>query len=106
MTQMIGKNENVNAASAVLGGGISAGTGTSVALVTLTKEDSILILTNDSNQDAWIKMQAASVDNDQKGFILYKGTTTELNLDASTRYVGEISIIAANGNTKVHTTVM
>ena len=106
MTRMTGKNININEASAVLGSGVEAGTGTSIALVTLTKDDSLLILTNDSNQDAWIKMQAESVDNDQKGFILEKGTTTELNLEATTRYVGEISIIAANGNTKVHTTVM
>ena len=105
MTRMTGKNINTND-SPVLGAGISAGTGTSVALVTLTKEDSLLILTNDSNQDAWIKLQPAATDNDQKGFILYKGTTTELNLDSSTRLVTEISIIAANGNTKVHTTVM
>lgn len=106
MAQMIGKNENINDASAVLGSGIPATASTSVTLLTLTKDDSILILTNDSNQDAWIKMQAASVDNDKKGFLLYKGTTTELNLDASTRFVGEISIIAANGNTTVHTTVL
>ena len=106
MTRMTGKNININEASAVLGSGVEAGTGTSIALVTLTKDDSLLILTNDSNQDAWIKMQAAVVDNEKKGFILYKGTTTELNLDASTRFVGEISIIAANGNTKVHTTVL
>ena len=106
MAQMIGKNENINDASAVLGSGVQAGTGTSIALVTLTKDDSLLILTNNSNQDAWIKMQAAAVDNVKKGFLLYKGTTTELNLDASTRFVGEISIIADNGNTEVHTTVL
>ncbi len=105
MTQMIGKNTNINTA-AVIGAGVTATASTSSTLVTLTKDDSILILTNDSNQDAWVKMQAASVDNVKKGFLLYKGTTTELNLDASTRFVGEVSIIAANGNTKVHTTVL
>jgi len=60
-------------------------------------------MTNDGNQDVWIKFQAASVDNDKKGFILYKGSAADILL-APNMYVGEISGIAANGNSTIHIT--
>ena len=101
---MIGKNRNSNDL-AVLGSGITMNSATSTALITIVKTDSMLIMTNDGNQDAFIKLQAASVDDTKKGFIIYRGTTATLDLEAIT-YVGEISGITKNGNTTIYTTVL
>ena len=104
MTQRVGKSTNFND-SPIINAGVTINASTSTALLTLTQQDSLLILTNDGNQDAWVKMQAASVDNNKRGFLLYKGTTTELVLDFVRTNV-EVSAIARNGNTDIYTTVM
>jgi len=55
-----------------------------------------LTISNPSSQDVWIKFQAATVDNDKKGKILFKRSTYERPpLDV---YHGEISAIAVNGS--------
>ena len=100
----IGKNRNVNA-SPVLGSGVALNSSTSTALLTTTLQDSMLIFTNDGNQDAFVKLQAASVDNDKKGFIIYKGTTATLVLE-HVAYPGEVSAITKNGSTTMYTTVL
>lgn len=104
MTISIGKNRNSND-SPTIGAGVALNSSTSTALVTTTDEHSMLIFTNDGNQDAFIKMQAASVDNDQKGFIIHKGTTATLVLE-NVSYAGEISAITKAGATTIYTTVM
>ena len=103
MGKMLGKNRNSND-TAVLGAGIPMNAATSTTIVTLVRTDSMMIMTNDGNQDLFVKLQAASVDNDKKGFILFKGTTSTLDLEAVT-FVGEVSGITKNGLTTIYTTV-
>lgn len=91
--------------SPILDTGTALNNTTAVAMLTTDPKHSTLIMTNDGNQDAWIRLKAASVDNTKHGFILYKGTTTTLDL-SRVNYLGEISGIAKNGNTTVYTTVL
>ena len=101
---ILGKSRNVNTAPVVLAG-VAVNNSTSTTLVILTKFDSLMVMTNDGNQDVWVKLQAASVDDDKKGFIVYKGTTTELDLE-KINYPGEVSAITANGNSTMYLTVL
>lgn len=100
MTIRIGTNTNTND-TANLPDVIAVGSVTSTTLITTTNQTITVILTNDGNQDAFIKFQAASVDNDERGFILYKGTASTVILHPNI-YVGEISAIAKNGNTTIY----
>jgi len=104
MTIFVGKAYNFND-SPTITAPVSVDGVTAIALVTLAKEHSILIMTNDGNQDAFIRMYSAATGNNKEGFILYKGTTTELVLDYVRTDI-EVSAIARNGTTTIYTTVM
>jgi len=100
MTTRIGSNFNTNDV-ATMPDMIAVGSVTSTTLLTTTEQTISVILTNDGNQDAFIKFQAASVDNDDRGFILYKGTASTVILSPNL-YVGEISAIAKLGSTEIY----
>lgn len=53
-------------------------------------------------QDVWIKEQAASIDDDKKGFRLLRGQTATLPGDNV--YTGEISAIAVVGTATITVT--
>jgi len=95
MAKLIGKNSNTND-TATLSSGISVGGTTStIILATQAASDQPrikVIVTNDSNFDVWIKLQAASVDNDKKGFLVYRNSTVTI-MEDSDIYTGEISAI-------------
>ena len=104
MTSMIGDNTNTND-TAVMQAGITVGASTSVTLVTTVINETVrVVFSNDGNQDVFIKLQAASVDNDKKGFILHKGTASDI-MTLPNMYIGEVSAIARNGTTTIFTTV-
>lgn len=96
----IGQNVNVND-EAFMSLGIAVGV-TSVPIATTHKETLRLTVTNAGNKDVFIKLQAASVDDDLKGFLLYKGTAADIIL-APNVYVGEVSAIALLGTTTIFT---
>jgi len=99
MNKIVGKNSNVNPI-ARLTDPIPVGGTTSVKLLDAQVEGDLprikVIATNHSNVDCWIKFQAATVDNDKKGFLLYANSTMTLMEDGDT-YSGEISAIADTG---------
>ena len=55
-----------------------------------------VIIYNAGNKDVWIKFQAASIDNDKKGFVVLKDSVTTI-LEGSDIYTGEISAISTQG---------
>jgi hypothetical protein len=57
-------------------------------------------LSNNSSQDVWLKLQAASVDNDKVGIFLPKKSYWEMPTDNI--YTGEISAIADIGTPNVY----
>lgn len=101
-----GGNVNKNT-EAVLSAEISVGSGTSVTIlaaqVTGDAERIEVIITNNDNKDCWIKYQAASVDNDKKGFLVAKKSVVTI-MDGQDIYTGEISAIADSGTTKIFVT--
>lgn len=103
MAAIVGSNIN-SSDTAVLSSGIALNATTSTTILAAGDDREIrIILTNDGSKDAFIKLQAASVDNDKKGFILYKNTTTDLS-DALTNFTGEISGITDTGSTTIFVT--
>lgn len=104
MTINLGKRRNTND-SPIVATGVVLNSNTSTDIVTLTDRHSMLIMTNSGNQDAWIKLQSASVDNDVKGFVVFKGTTTELVLE-NVAYPGDVSGITGMGSTTINVTVI
>jgi len=102
MALMIGKNRNINDAATIAVYTLNATTST---IIKTAGESFIYFqVTNISNRDVYIKLQAASVDNDAKGIlILSGGGSWEMQMDNI--YTGEISAITAAGNGKdVHVT--
>lgn len=61
------------------------------------------LVSNPSEEDVWIKFQAASVDNDKKGIFIGR-RSTEIILLPDNIYIGEISAIAAEGNPTIYIT--
>ena len=80
---------------------------TTSTILSLADSDRIYVhvCNNDSQKEVWIKLQAASVDNDKKGFFLAtKGNADGHFVLDSAIYRGEISAIADSGTPNVNVT--
>jgi len=75
---------------------------TSTAISTSNTSRTYFIFNNPSNQDVWLKLQAASVDNDKKGIFVNRGGFWEMPTDNI--YNGEISAIAVVSTPDVYYT--
>ena len=107
MTFVIGGNRNVND-TASIPAGITLNATTSVKIADANEDRMFFRVDNDSNMnDVWVKLQAASVDDDQKGIFLQDfptGTVTAWEMPPDNIYTGEISAIADSGNPEVFVT--
>jgi len=104
MARTIGRNINFND-EAVLSDGITLNATTSTTVAASVTSSNLRInftFTNNSTKDVWLKLQAASKDNDQKGIFLAKGAIYEMPTDNI--YHGEISAIAASGSPVIYVT--
>lgn len=100
MTRKIGRNVNTNDA-ATLSDKIDVDiTPATTVLVANAKRISYSITVR--KKDAWIKLQAASVDNDQKGIFIKKDQTLESIPD--NMYTGEISAVGKDNNSEIYVT--
>jgi len=99
MAARIERTANTND-TATLSSAIVVGGATSVTLLSANATRVYIAISTD--KDIWIKLQAASADNDKKGVFLAKGLLYELPTDNI--YTGEISAIAAGGAANVFTT--
>jgi len=99
MTIMTGRNVNSND-TAELSDAIATNTSTAVT-VTLANDNRLFFCVNndDTNQGVWIKLQAASVDDDKKGIFIPKKSFWQMPVDNI--YIGEISAVADNGTPDV-----
>ncbi|MEE9304395.1 MAG: hypothetical protein V3U84_11530 [Thiotrichaceae bacterium] len=106
MAIRIGGNTKTNT-DAVLSSGIAINATTSTTILAAQAVGDLphikVIMTNDSNRDIWVKFQAASVDNDKKGFLIYGNSTVTL-LEGSDIYTGEISAISDIASSTVYLT--
>ena len=106
MTKRINKNRNTND-EATLSDAIVLSNTTSTKIANANPNRIFFYVTNNGAADAiWIKLQAASTDNDQKGIFLNekeKGRTS-WQMPSDNIYTGEISAIAVDGNPIVYVT--
>jgi len=96
MAKSIGRNVNVTD-TAVVASGVALNTSTSTTISVANAERIVLHVSNDSNANGfWLKMQAASVDDDKKGiFITGKvQSNASWTMPPDNIYTGEISAIA------------
>lgn len=99
MAKTIGRNTNIND-TVTLSSAIALNATTSTKIADVLEDRINFTVSNNSSQDVWLKLQAASVDNDKKGIFLFKRTIYEMPADNI--YVGEISAIAENGTPNVY----
>lgn len=102
----IGRTQNVTNI-AKLTGGIQLNATTSTELLPRNPNRIFFqVNNNDGIQAAWIKLQAADVDDDKKGIFLHKAiqSGSEWSMPADNIYTGAISAIADSGNPVVFVT--
>lgn len=87
--------------TATISSAISVDSTTSTTLLS-ANEDRVYIAISATDTNIWIKLQAASVDNDKKGIFIPKNFTYELFPKAI--YTGEISAIGDTATAMVYTT--
>ncbi len=78
--------------TAILPAEIELNSSTSTSIVAANEERVYFSFSNPSNQDVWLKLQAASVDDEKKGIWVPNGETWRMPTFAV--YVGDISAIA------------
>jgi len=106
MTFVIGRNTNRNDTASVPAGIILNATTSTVIAAANADRMFFHVDNNFSDKAVWIKLQAASVDNDDKGIFLNekeKGVT-KWEMPPDNIYTGEISAIADDGNPTVYVT--
>ena len=99
MTARIERTRNTNA-TAILSDQITVGTTTSTKIADKNLKRVFFIVTNNDTNAVWIKLQAASIDDEDKGIYLYgRGSSWQMPKDIY--YTGDISAIAETNNPKL-----
>jgi len=101
MALTIGRNTNTND-TATLSSAVALNATTSTTVAVSLSERIVFTFSNPGNKDVWLKLQAASVDNDMKGIFIPRNGYWEMPTDNI--YTGEISAIAVSGTPSVHIT--
>lgn len=93
--------------SATISSAISVGSSTSVKVAGANVNRCFFYVTiGDTTDDAWVKLQAASVDNDQKGIFIMKSEDGDnfWEMPSGSIYTGEICMIADAGTLDAYVT--
>ena len=101
MSLVIGRNRNTNN-EATLSDAITLNSSTSIKILDSDTKRIYTGISNIGNQDVWLKLQAASVDNEKKGIFIPSRSFYELPPDNV--YTGEISAITMVGAGKIFIT--
>lgn len=103
MTKRIGGNLTIS--DEAVEANVSINSTTATTLVEEDEDRTYLEISNPSNQDVWIKLQAASVDDNKTGIHLPAGERWRMG--DNDKYTGEVSAIMDVGGSKlIHTTEM
>jgi len=100
MAKTIGRNTNVNDTATI--DTVTLNSSTSVKVADALADRIYVSVSNEGPGTAFIKLQAASVDNTKKGEVLENGETWWMPTD--NMYTGEISAIGRNTSPVVHIT--
>ena len=105
MVKLVPKNVDTNT-EATLTSAIALNATTSTTILAadtgLVSSKRKIFISNPTNKDVWVKLQAASADNDKKGIWLPKNSV--LPLPGGEIYTGEISAISVSGTPSVYLT--
>lgn len=75
---------------------------TAVKISDANVDRTFFVVSNNSGQDIWIKLQAAAINNNKNGMFLFRRTIYEMPIENV--YKGEISAIADNGDPTIFIT--
>ena len=101
MANTFRRNRNEND-TATLSAAITLNNSTSTTITSSNTARIYFIFNNPSNKNVWLKLQAASIDDDKKGIFVAKGDFWIMPADNI--YIGEISSIADVDSPDVHYT--
>ena len=101
MAELIQRTRDTNDV-AIISSAIALNTSTSTILSGAFVRRIFFAVSNSSNKDIWLKLQAASVDNDKKGIFVPRNSYWEMQQDNI--YIGEISAIANIGAPDIYIT--
>ena len=102
MARLAGRNINNNDVAVLTSVTLNSSTSTKVSDACSNGCRFSYTVENPSGQDVWIKFQAASVDNDKKGYFLAKRSFRTMVVDNV--YRGEVSAIAVSGTPTIFIT--
>lgn len=105
MSKSIGRNQNISDDAAISIISINDATSTTLSAAN-PRRVFFYVSNNSASAEAWIKLQAASVDNDKKGIFLGKKADPprDWTMMQDTPYTGEISGISESGTHDVYLT--
>lgn len=90
---------NINKSDEPENNSVSVDSATAVTLVPAKANRIYLSVSNSNNQSVWVKYQASSIDNVKTGIYILPGGHWEM--PEQDKYTGEVSVIMANGGTKL-----
>lgn len=95
-----------NPTNTTISGSIALNSSTSVKVADVNPDRIMLTFSNPNNQSVWLKLQAASIDDDKKGILVCGNTVFKMpfNTDNTGTYIGEVSAIADSGTPGVYVT--
>ncbi|MEE8207794.1 MAG: hypothetical protein V3T88_02375 [Nitrosomonadaceae bacterium] len=106
MTIRIDRNKNTND-TATMSNAITLNGTTTITIATANPDRNYILIHNNSAATAcWVKLQAASVDDDKKGIFIDKSVPTpaEWEMPVDNIYTGEISAISDSGAVDIYVT--
>lgn len=106
MTIRIDRNKNTND-TAAMSDAITLNSTTTTTIAAANPDRNYILIHNNSAATAcWIKLQAASVDDDKKGIFIDKSVPvpSEWEMPVDNIYIGEISAISDSGSVDIFVT--
>ena len=102
----LGKNRNVHDEATISAGIVLNATTSTIIAPANDQRIFFHVNNNDSSQDSWIKLQAATVDNVKKGIFLQRKGEPQgrWEMPSENIYTGEISAIAETGTPTIYVT--
>lgn len=98
MAKQVGRNRNIT--DTAVTDVVNVNSSTAQTLVAANPDRIGLIVSNDSNQELWIRYYPAADDNDQKGIFLENNRSGHWEMPTDNIYTGEVSVIMDSGGTK------
>lgn len=94
-----GRTRNINDETSD-SGAITLNATTAIKVADANADRLTFTFSNPSSKQVWLKFQAASIDNNKTGIVVFARTVYEMPVDNT--YIGEISAISESGSPDVY----